>query len=39
MNIGETLQRLSNLRIKATRHRVLDIGRERYSAPFFFANK
>ncbi|MFN9897992.1 MAG: 2OG-Fe(II) oxygenase family protein, partial [bacterium] len=35
MNIGETLSKISGHRFKATRHRVLDIGCERYSCPFF----
>ena len=39
VNIGETLQKISNYRIKATRHRVLDIGVERYSAPYFLEPK
>lgn len=39
MNIGYTLEKISGHAIKATLHRVLDIGRERYSAPFFFDPK
>lgn len=39
VNIGATLQRISNNRIKATMHRVKDIGIERYSCPFFFDPK
>ena len=33
------LERISNYKIKATYHRVRDIGRERYSCPFFFDPK
>ena len=36
VNIGELLSRLTNGRLKATYHRVRDIGKERFSAPFFF---
>lgn len=39
VNIGETLQKISNMKIKATRHRVIDIGVERFSAPFFLEPK
>ena len=39
MNIGETLQKISGHQIKATRHRVIDIGIERYSSPFFLEPK
>lgn len=39
INIGATLQKISGERIKATMHRVLDIGKERYSSPFFFEPK
>ena len=39
MNIGETLQKISGHKIKATRHRVIDIGIERYSSPFFLEPK
>lgn len=39
VNIGETLQRISGHKIKATMHRVLDIGCERFSCPFFFDPK
>jgi isopenicillin N synthase-like dioxygenase len=39
MNIGETLSKISGYRFKATRHRVLDIGCERYSSPFFLEPK
>lgn len=39
VNIGALLQRISNNRIKATMHRVMDIGVERYSCPFFFDPK
>ena len=33
------LERISNQKIKATKHRVRDIGVERYSCPFFFDPK
>ena len=36
VNIGELLARLTNGRLKATYHRVRDIGKKRYSSPFFF---
>ena len=39
INIGATLEKISNNKIVATRHRVLDIGCERYSTPFFFEPK
>ena len=39
VNIGCTLEKISNMQIKATMHRVLDIGMERYSTPFFFEPK
>ena len=39
VNIGETLERISNKRIKATLHRVADIGAERFSCPFFLDPK
>ena len=35
VNIGMLLSRLSNMRFKATKHRVRDIGGDRYSMPFF----
>lgn len=35
MNIGDVFSRMMNGRFKATRHRVLDIGVNRYSVPFF----
>lgn len=37
MNIGVTFSRMMGGRFKATRHRVLDIGIDRYSVPFFLA--
>lgn len=37
MNIGVTLSRMTGGRLKATRHRVLDIGIDRFSNAFFFA--
>lgn len=36
VNLGEIFQRITNNRLKATMHRVMDIGCERYSSPFFF---
>lgn len=36
VNIGDLLSRLTNRRFKATRHRVRDLGINRYSVPFFF---
>ena len=36
VNIGELLSRVTNRKFKATRHRVRDIGKDRYSVPFFF---
>jgi isopenicillin N synthase-like dioxygenase len=39
VNLGETLSKISNGTIKATRHRVLDIGKERFSCPFFLEPK
>ena len=36
VNIGDLLQRVSSGRFKATRHRVRDIKRDRFSVPFFF---
>ncbi|KAK3093075.1 hypothetical protein FSP39_010740 [Pinctada imbricata] len=35
MNIGDLLDRMTGNRFKATRHRVIDIGVDRYSIPFF----
>jgi isopenicillin N synthase-like dioxygenase len=36
VNLGDMLSRTTGYRLKATKHRVLDIGVERYSSPFFF---
>jgi isopenicillin N synthase-like dioxygenase len=36
VNFGQVLERWSGGRIKATEHRVLGEGRERYSIPFFY---
>ncbi|XP_067679811.1 isopenicillin N synthase-like [Haliotis asinina] len=36
MNIGDILSKTSNGRFKATRHRVVETGMDRYSVPFFF---
>ena len=35
VNIGDLLSRLTGRRLKATQHRVQDIGRDRFSVPFF----
>jgi len=35
VNIGELLSRMTNGRLKSTIHRVIDIGIDRYSVPFF----
>jgi isopenicillin N synthase-like dioxygenase len=37
--MGDCLAKMSNNLIKATRHRVLDIGSERYSMPYFMTPK
>lgn len=37
MNIGVTFSRMMGGRLKATRHRVLDIGIDRFSVPFFLS--
>ena len=34
VNLGNILQRITNYQLKATMHRVLDIGVERFSCPF-----
>jgi len=39
VNVGETFARLTGHRLKATFHRVLDIGVERYSSPLFLEPK
>ena len=39
VNLGEILSRISNFKLKATKHRVLDIGIERFSSPFFLEPK
>lgn len=36
VNLGDLFERVTNFRLKATKHRVMDIGVERYSSPFFF---
>lgn len=36
VNVGEQLSAMSNERFKATIHRVLDIGRDRFSMPYFY---
>ncbi|XP_045203129.2 uncharacterized protein LOC123556455 [Mercenaria mercenaria] len=37
MNIGVTFSRMLGGKFKATRHRVIDIGIDRYSVPFFLS--
>lgn len=37
MNIGVTFSRMMGGRLKATRHRVIDIGIDRFSVPFFLS--
>ncbi len=39
VNMGNLLSRISGGRVKATMHQVYDIGKERFSAPFFFSPK
>ena len=39
VNMGDIISKVSNNLIKATRHRVLDIGTERYSMPYFMSPK
>ncbi|OWF49504.1 gibberellin 2-beta-dioxygenase 4-like [Mizuhopecten yessoensis] len=39
MNIGDVFSRMMGGRFKATRHRVVDIGVDRYSLPFFLEPK
>ena len=39
VNLGYTISRITNYKLKATKHRVLDIGVERFSSPFFFDPK
>ena len=39
MNIGDTFSRMLGGRFKATNHRVIDIGLDRYSVPFFLSPK
>ena len=36
INIGDMLSRITNYSLKATLHRVIDIGNDRFSSPFFF---
>lgn len=36
INLGDMLSRITNYKLKATKHRVLDIGVERFSSPYFF---
>jgi len=39
INLGDTLSRITNYKLKSTKHRVLDIGVEKYSNPFFLDPK
>jgi isopenicillin N synthase-like dioxygenase len=39
VNLGDTFSRVTNFTLKSTKHRVLDIGVERFSSPFFFEPK
>ena len=39
VNLGDTFSRITNFTLKATKHRVLDIGIERFSSPFFLEPK
>ena len=39
INQGDTFAKMTNYKVKATSHRVLDIGKERYSAPMFLDPK
>ena len=35
VNLGDSLANMTNGRVKATKHRVKEIGKNRYSVPFF----
>ena len=37
--MGDIFERITNFQLKATKHRVLDIGIERFSSPFFLEPK
>ena len=39
VNLGEIFERITNYKVKATSHRVVDIGVERFSSPFFMEPK
>ena len=39
VNLGDLFNRITNFQLKATKHRVLDIGVERFSSPFFLEAK
>ena len=39
LNLGDIFSRITNFKLKATKHRVLDIGIERFSSPFFLEPK
>ena len=35
MNLGSIMENMTNGELKATEHRVIDLGQDRYSAPMF----
>ena len=39
VNLGDLFSHVTNFRLKATEHRVMDIGVARFSSPFFFEPK
>ena len=39
VNVGALLTKIVNGQFKATNHRVIDLGTDRYSVPFFFTPK
>ena len=39
VNLGDIFSRITDFKLKATKHRVLDIGVERFSSPFFLEPK
>ena len=39
VNLGSFFSTVTNFKLKATMHRVVDIGKERYSSPFFMDPK
>jgi isopenicillin N synthase-like dioxygenase len=36
INVGDMLSRMTNYQLRSTLHRVIDIGDDRFSSPFFF---